>query len=589
MKQFFKFMFASMLGFIISGVVLFFILVGAIAGLASKGEQKETKAESNSILKLNLNYNIPERSSDNMFKNFDFANFESKTEIGLDDILKIIQKAAADDNIKGIYLEMGISMGSFATLEEIRNELIAFKKSKKFIVAYGELVDQKSYYLSSVADKIYINPAGELILNGLSSSVPYLKNMFDKIGVNPELIKHGKFKSAGEPLVSDKMSDANREQISSYMGSLYHTMTGNIAKARKKTVEEVEAVFNQLQIQNPSDATTLGMADGLKYDDEVEAELKKLTGLAETDDVKYISLGKYKNTPNPNISVSNDKIAVIYCNGDIVSGESSDESMGSETIAKAIKKARLDDSYKAIVLRINSPGGSAMASDIIWREVILAKKAKPVIVSMGAVAASGGYYIAAPADVIVAQPNTITGSIGVFGLMINAKELLNNKMGIKFETVKFGEFADLGAVDRPLTDAERTIIQRGVDKIYDDFISKVAQGRKLTKEQVDSIAQGRVWAANDAKKIGLVDELGGLDKAIEIAKKKAKLTDARTVNFPEMKNPFENFFKEMADETSLYFTKRSLSPEEFKLYNDIHKMMRVQGIQARMAFDVNVQ
>lgn len=589
MKQFFKFMFASMLGFIISGVVLFFILVGAIAGLASKGEQKETKAESNSILKLNLNYNIPERSSDNMFKNFDFANFESKTEIGLDDILKNIQKAAADDNIKGIYLEMGISMGSFATLEEIRNELINFKKSKKFIVAYGELVDQKSYYLSSVADKIYINPAGELILNGLSSSVPYLKNMFDKIGVNPELIKHGKFKSAGEPLVSDKMSDANREQISSYMGSLYHTMTGNIAKARKKTVEEVEAVFNQLQIQNPSDATTLGMADGLKYDDEVEAELKKLTGLAETDDVKYISLGKYKNTPNPNISVSNDKIAVIYCNGDIVSGESSDESMGSETIAKAIKKARLDDSYKAIVLRINSPGGSAMASDIIWREVILAKKAKPVIVSMGAVAASGGYYIAAPADVIVAQPNTITGSIGVFGLMINAKELLNNKMGIKFETVKFGEFADLGAVDRPLTDAERTIIQRGVDKIYDDFISKVAQGRKLTKEQVDSIAQGRVWAANDAKKIGLVDELGGLDKAIEIAKKKAKLTDARTVNFPEMKNPFENFFKEMADETSLYFTKRSLSPEEFKLYNDIHKMMRVQGIQARMAFDVNVQ
>lgn len=589
MKQFFKFMFASMLGFIISGVVLFFILAGAIAGLASKGDKKETKAESNSILKLNLNYNIPERSSDNMFKNFNFASFESKTEIGLDDILKNIQKAAADDNIKGIYLEMGIAMGSFATLEEIRNELIAFKKSKKFIVAYGELVDQKSYYLSSVADKIYINPAGELILNGLSSSVPYLKNMFDKIGVNPELIKHGKFKSAGEPLVSDKMSDANREQISSYMGSLYHTMTGNIAKARKKTVEEVEAVFNQLQIQNPSDATTLGMADGLKYDDEVEAELKKLTGLAETDDVKYISLGKYKNTPNPNISVSNDKIAVIYCNGDIVSGESSDESMGSETIAKAIKKARLDDSYKAIVLRINSPGGSAMASDIIWREVILAKKAKPVIVSMGAVAASGGYYIAAPADVIVAQPNTITGSIGVFGLMINAKELLNNKMGIKFETVKFGEFADLGAVDRPLTDAERTIIQRGVDKIYDDFISKVAQGRKLTKEQVDSIAQGRVWAANDAKKIGLVDELGGLDKAIEIAKKKAKLTDARTVNFPEMKNPFENFFKEMADETSLYFTKRSLSPEEFKLYNDIHKMMRVQGIQARMAFDVNVQ
>ena len=289
------------------------------------------------------------------------------------------------------------------------------------------------------------------------------------------------------------------------------------------------------------------------------------------------------------VLTNEDKIAIIYCDGEIVSGESGDDNMGSETIAKAIKKVRLDDKYKAIVLRINSPGGSAMASDVIWREVVLAKKAKPVIVSMGSVAASGGYYIAAPADVIVAEPNTITGSIGVFGLMINAKELLNNKLGINVETVKFGEYADLGSIDRPLTSAERAIIQRGVDRIYDDFITKVAEGRKLNKEQVDSIAQGRVWAAIDAKKIGLVDEFGGLDKAIAIAKTKAKITDCRIINFPEMKDPIETLISDMSGQASMFLTKKSLTTEQFKLYTDFEKIMHYRGIQARMSFDVNVQ
>lgn len=587
MKQFFKFMFASMLGFVISGVILIFVLVGAIAGLASKGKKQEVNAETNSILKLNLNYAIPERTSNNSFENFNFQTFESKNDAGLDDILKNIKKAAADDNVKGIYLELGINMNSFATLEEIRNELIAFKKSKKFVIAYGELADQKSYYLCSVADKVYLNPAGELVLNGLSSNVMYLKNMFEKIGVNPELIRHGKFKSAGEPLIADKMSDANREQISSYLGSLYHTMVNGIATARKKQISEVENIIDQLLIQHPEDAVKLGMADGLKYDDEIETEFKKLIG--NDENLKFITLEKYSNTPNINVSTSEDKIAIIYCDGEIVSGESGDDNMGSETIAKAIKKVRLDDKYKAIVLRINSPGGSAMASDVIWREVVLAKKAKPVIVSMGSVAASGGYYIAAPADVIVAEPNTITGSIGVFGLMINAKELLNNKLGINVETVKFGEYADLGSIDRPLTTAERAIIQRGVDRIYDDFITKVAEGRKLNKEQVDSIAQGRVWAAIDAKKIGLVDEFGGLDKAIAIAKTKAKITDCRIINFPEMKDPIETLISDMSGQASMFLTKRSLTAEQFKLYTDFEKLMHYRGVQARMSFDVNVQ
>ncbi len=589
MKQFFKFMFASMLGFIISGVVLFFILIATIAGLASSGNKEEVKVPNNSILKLDLNYLIPERTTENILKNFNFQTFESKEDAGLDDILANIKKAAADDNIKGIYLVMGINMNSFATLEEIRNELIEFKKTKKFILAYGELADQKSYYLSSVANKVYLNPAGELILNGLSSSVVYLKTMFEKVGVNPELIRHGKFKSAGEPLIADKMSAANREQISSYLGSLYYTMVNGIASARKKSSTEIENIINQLLIQHPQDAVNLGIADGLKYDDEIETELKKLANTPNEEKVNIVTFGKYSKTPKINISTSEDKIAIIYCDGEIISGESTDDAMGSETIAKAIKKVRLDNNYKAIVLRINSPGGSAMASDVIWREVILAKKVKPIVVSMASVAASGGYYIAAPADVIVAEPNTITGSIGVFGLMINAKELLNNKIGVNVETVKFGEYADLGSIDRPLTTAERAIIQKGVDRIYDDFITKVAEGRKLKKEQVDSIAQGRVWVGLDAKKIGLVDEFGGLDKALEIAKNKAKLTDYRTVSFPELKNPLQNLFSDVSEQANMYFAKKSLTPEQFKLINSIEKLMHYRGVQARMSFDINVQ
>lgn len=589
MKQFFKFMFASMLGFIISGVVLFFILVGIITGLASRADNEEVKVETNSILKLNLNYAIPERTAKNSFKNFDFSKFENNNDLGLNDVLANIKKASTDENIKGIYLEMGINMNSFATLEEIRNELLAFKKTNKFIIAYGELADQKSYYLASVSNKIYLNPAGELVLNGLSSSVMYLKNMFEKIGVNPELIRHGKFKSAGEPLIADKMSDANKEQISSYLGSLYSTMVNGIAISRKKQTSEIETIINKLLIQHPSDAVNLGLADGLKYDDEIELELKKLTNTDLATNLNFIGMEKYAKTPDLGASISEDKIAVIYCNGEIVSGESGDGNMGSQTIAKAIKKARLDDKYKAIVLRINSPGGSAMASDVIWREVILAKKSKPVIVSMGSVAASGGYYIAAPADVIVAQPNTITGSIGVFGLLFNAKELLNNKLGINIQTVKIGDYADLGTPDRPLTEAERAIIQKGVDGIYNDFIKKVAEGRNLTEAQVDSIAQGRVWAATDAKKIGLVDEFGGLNKAIEIAKNKAKISDCRIINFPEMKDPFMTLIEDLSGQANLFFAKNSLTPEQVKMFENINKIMQYRGVQARMSFDVTIQ
>lgn len=587
MKQFFKFMFASMLGFMLFFFLLFLLLAGIVGGIVASTDSKLVDVKEHTILTINLNYPIPERTSNNPFEQFDFLNFELKKFLGLNDIISNIQKAKNDSKIDGIYLELGICPNDYATLEEIRNELIEFKKSKKFVVAFGELVDEHSYYVASVSDKIYIHPSGQLVMNGMSSQVLYLKNMFEKIGVKPELIRHGKFKAAGETLISERMSDENRAQIQSYVGSIFNTFIENVASSRKKTKEEIWAIINELQIQHPEDAETLGIIDGLKYYDEVESELTKQTSRVENDKALFVSMGKYKNVQDKNISTSDNKIAIIYCTGEIVSGKGDEKTMGSETIAEAIKKARTDNSYKAIVLRINSPGGSAMASDVIWREVSLAKKAKPVVVSMGGVAASGGYYIACPADAIVAEANTITGSIGVFGLILNAKELLNQKLGINVETVKFGQFSDLGFPDKELTETERSIIQKGVDRIYNDFVSKVADGRKLSKEFVDSIAQGRVWAATDAKKIGLVDEIGGLNKAVAIAAEKAKLKDYRKVNLPDEEDVIENLIGGFDENITTYFAKKQLG-EQYQYYDQIKKLLKYEGMLMRMNFDVKI-
>ena len=588
MKQFFKFMFASLFGMILGGILLIFIFVGIIGSLAS-GDSNETKTsiKENSVLEFNLNYLIPDRTLKNPFDGFPIPGMEQGKAIGLNDILANIKKAATNDNIKGILINAEVSPNSYAGLEEIRNELIEFKKSKKFVISYAEIMDEHSYYVASVSDKIYLNPSGEILLNGFSQQVFYIKGMLDKIGLKPELIRHGKFKAAGEPFIADKMSAENRSQIESYMGSLYNHFLNQIAIARKKDVAEVTSIVNELKIQNGKDAVALKMIDGLKYQDEVDAEIKTRLGLKESEKISSITMAKFKGVSN-NASISDNKIAVLYCVGEIVGGQGNDETMGSERIAEAIKKIREDDSYKALVLRVNSPGGSALASDIMWREIVLCKKKKPVVVSMGNVAASGGYYIAAPADAIVAQPNTITGSIGVFGMLINAQELLNNKLGVKIETVKFGEFSDLGSPDRPLNEAERKVIQNAVDRVYTDFINRVAEGRKMTEAQVDSIAQGRVWSGVDAKKIGLVDELGGLDKAIAIAAKKAKLDEYRTVELPNLKDPFEEIFSSLSNQASIYFMKKELG-QNYIQYQEVKKAIQYQGIQIRMPFDVKIQ
>jgi protease-4 len=580
-------MFASMFGVIIGAFLLIFILVGIIGAFAGGKSDKEVGLNENSVLELDINYVIPERSLNNPFEGLNIGGFGEAKAMGLQEILSNIKKAASNEMVKGIYLKAEISPNSYATLEEIRNELINFKKSGKFIIAYGEYMDEHAYYVASVSDKVFLNPSGEILLNGFSQQVMYLKGMFQKIGVEPELIRHGKYKSAGEPLIADKMSNENRQQIEAYMGNLYQHFISGIAKSRKLKTEEMHAIVDQLKIRQAEDAVALKVIDGLKYKDEVDAFIRKQLGIEEKEKIAFVNMGKMKNVKG-NTSISDNKIAVVYCVGDIAGGEGDDETMGSDRIAETIKKVREDDSYKALVLRINSPGGSALASDVMWREISLCKKKKPVIVSMGAVAASGGYYIAAPADVIVAQPNTITGSIGVFGLMINAKDLLNNKLGIKIETVKFGEFSDLGSPDRPLNEAERKVIQSAIDRVYTDFVKRVSEGRKMTAAQVDSIAQGRVWSGIEAKQVGLVDEFGGLDKAIEIAVKKAKLSEHRVVNLPDLKDPFEEIFKSMSGEASAYFMKQELG-SNYQQYLDAKKALQYQGVQVRMPFTVEVK
>ena len=587
MKQFFKFLFASILGTILSVVLLFLILIGVAASFAgTSNEEKDIKDKS--VLKLSLNYAISDRTSNDPFKDFNFSSMEGSNEPGLNDILKSIRHAATDDNIKGIYIDILMASNSYATLKEIRDELIEFKKSKKFILAYGEVIEEHGYYLASVADQIYINPTGIILLDGFSYSSTYVKGMLDKVGVQVELIRHGKFKAAGEPLIADKMSDENRKQIESFMGGVYDDFITSIAVSRKKGAEDLRNICNNLLVQTPQDAKQMGLIDGLKYADEIDDELHQKTGTDSKDEIEFISINEYKNKAKDGKMTAKDKIAVIYAEGEIVDGEGSDEQVGSAPTAAAIAKARKDSAVKVIVLRINSPGGSALASDVIWREVVLTKKVKPVIVSMGAVAASGGYYIAAPADVIMAEPNTITGSIGVFGMFVNAQNLLTNKLGLKFEKVKFGEYSDIGSPDRAMTAAEKAIMQKMIDHIYTDFITKVAEGRKMTLAQVDSIAQGRVWAGVDAKRIGLVDEFGGLKDAIALAAKKVNITEYRIVNLPEQQDPFQKLVKSFGASASTYFVQQQLG-DEYKYYQQLKSIQHMHGIKARMLFDGEIQ
>ncbi|NQV75505.1 MAG: signal peptide peptidase SppA, partial [Bacteroidetes bacterium] len=415
MKEFFKFVFASMLGFILSFFAVLLLLIVIVTAIVSTaGSDGKVSVTSNSILHVSLDYPIKERTDKNPFAELSLLGLESKKKIGLSEILQGIEDAKSDDHIKGIYLDASSIESGLATIEEIRNALIDFKKSGKFIIAYSEVYSQGAYYLATAADKIYLNPEGMIDFRGLSSEIMFFKGALDKLDIEAQIIKVGTYKSAVEPFILDKMSEPNKRQVTCFLGSMYDHFLSEISKSRKITKNTLFSLADSAKIRAPKDALTFKMVDGLKYKDEVLDELKKLTKIDKKKEIKSVSIEEYAPAEDGKEESSQNRIAVIYANGEIMSGEGNDETIGSERISRAIRKARTDDKVKAIVLRVNSPGGSALASDVIWRETVLAKKSKPVIVSMGDLAASGGYYIACAADSIFAQPNTITGSIGVF-------------------------------------------------------------------------------------------------------------------------------------------------------------------------------
>ncbi len=589
MKQFFKFMFASMTGFILTFIILFFIMMGILMSVASFSKKEVVIVPKNTVLHLKFNEVIPDRSSNNPFDNFDFFSMKTSKVPGLNDILKSLKKAKNDENIKGIFLDLGTVPSGIATIEEIRNALVDFKKSGKFIISYGEVFTQKAYYLASVADKIYLNPAGIIDFKGLNGEVMFYKGLLEKLDVNMQIIRHGKFKSAVEPFFLDKMSESNKEQTLKYLTSIWDHLLDGISDSRKISKNELNAIADSFKLQKAEDAVKYKLADKLMYKDEILAELRTKLGITGNDNISMMLMSKYVDAADrtKKHSKTKDKIAVVYAIGQIESGIGDDKTIGSERISEAIRKARLDTTVKAIVLRVNSPGGSALASDVIWREVVLAKKIKPVVASMGDVAASGGYYISCAATKIIACPNTITGSIGVFGIVPDFKGLFNNKLGITFDNVKTNNYADFGTTSRALTEAEKRIYQDDVENIYYKFISHVAEGRGMTTDQVDSIGQGRVWSGTDAKKIGLIDGFGGLDSAISIAAKLAKIEEYKILSLPEQKDPFTQILKELIGGDDDVLLKKELG-NAYEYYQYIQEMKNMKGVQARMPYYINI-
>ncbi|WP_276090593.1 signal peptide peptidase SppA [Pedobacter sp. JY14-1] len=585
MREFFKQVLASFLGFILAAVILGALSVGMLIGIiSSMNNEKTTVVSDNSVLYLNLDQTILERTPDDTFANLPIVGSEGEKHIGFYDVIRSLEKAKTDKRIRCIYLDVSAPDAGHATLKEIRDALVDFRSSGKKIIAYSEVYSQKAYYLASAANKVYLNPEGNLEFKGLSSQLMFFKGALDKLGIEAQVIRAGNYKSAVEPFMLDKMSDKNREQVSAYMNGLYQNILQAVSESRKLSIDELHQIADGYQIRRASDALSLKMVDGLRYKDEVLDELKQLSGKSKKKSINSVSINEYaKSLDDENEGNGKDKIAVVYANGDIMGGEGNNETIGSAKISRTLRRLRADSSVKAIVLRVNSPGGSALASDVIWREIILAKKSKPVIASFGDVAASGGYYIACAADSIFVQPNTITGSIGVFGVIPNLQHLLNDKLGITFDGVKTARYADIMSMNRPLTAGERLIIQNDVNHVYDTFIGHVADGRKKTKAEIDSIGGGHVWVGSDAVKNGLADRIGNFRDAIRAAASKAGTQNYEVVFYPELLSPLKTLIQDGSDNFTRSKLKAKLG-ESYLIYQQLDKVIGLSGIQARLPF-----
>lgn len=581
--NFIKQVLATVTGIFVSTVLLIIGLIFFIGILVQQSTQDVAMtAPSNSVLYISLDYNIVEKTESNPLEDIDVPFYNTEKSIGLNDILARIESAKSDDNIKGIYLNTSnVGMG-YASLEAIRAALLDFKTTKKFIVSYSDIYSQKAYYLSSVADKIYLNPQGSLDFKGISSSVVFMKEALDKLGIEMQVIKVGTYKSAVEPFILNAMSTANREQVNSYINSIYNTFLSDISSSRKITVDSLRYIADNYLIRNADDAVKYKFIDGKLYKDELLSEIKKRLNLKEDEDISSVSILKYGGSSK--VSSASSEIAVLYAYGDIVDGQGNTGQIGGDKLSKELRKLRQDDNVKAVVLRVNSGGGSALASEIIWREVELTKKVKPIMVSMGDYAASGGYYIAAAADSIFAEECTLTGSIGVFGLIPNMKDLLNNKLGVHIEEVNTGKFSgQMSSVADPLTVEERAIIQLQVNSTYQTFMDRVAKGRHISISQVDSIGQGRVWTGKQAVSLGLVDKIGNTSTAITAAAKKAGLKEYNITEYPIKEDSFFGFLSTTKDQIKTMFFEEELGLYK-RYFIDAKRVLQQTGIQARIPY-----
>ena len=588
MKDFLKYMLAAIVGVCIVGVVFTIIGIMSVAGMVASSSGSETKVNDNSVFILNLSGSVEERSQPNPLSQLmgdDFGTY------GLDDILSSIKKAKDNEKIKGICLNAGAFACSPASLEEIRNALVDFKGSGKFIVAYGGNYLQNTYYLASVADKVAINPQGSLGWHGLATQTYFLKDLYDKIGIEMQVFRVGTYKSAVEPYIATQMSDANREQTQAFVNSIWGQMVADVAESRNIPADSLNALADRnMDLQPTETYIATGLADTLMYQDEMLAYLKQLTDTEEDDALNKLYLDDMVNVQR---NVPKDKsgniLAVYYAAGTIGSSElPTDEGIDPGKVTKDLRKLREDESVKAVVLRVNSPGGSAFGSEEIWREVTLLKEKKPVIVSMGDYAASGGYYISCAADWIVAQPTTLTGSIGIFGRVPNAGKLLNDKLGIHFDGVKTNKLADLGDITRPFNEEEKALMQNMVNKGYELFTQRCADGRKMPIDEIKKIAEGRVWTGEMAKDLKLVDELGGIDRAIAVAAERAEIEDYTVMSYPKQEDFISSL---MSSGTDRYLSAR-MKDELGVFYEPFRHMQNLKNsdpVQARLPFMITIK
>jgi protease-4 len=563
-------------------VLAFFVLIGLAGALASK---ETVELQAHSVLYIDLGKPLQEQTKDNPFAVLEGE--ESSAQPGVHDMVQLIRHASGNDQIDGLYLKAGSNANGFATNEELRQALTGFRESGKFVIAYGEVIPQQAYYVASVADKLYCHPKGGLEWTGLGMEYVFFKKALDRLDIEPQIFYAGKFKSATEPFREEKMTEPNKVQSRELLEGIYGHLLASIGERRKIEPQRLRQLADSNLVRNAVDAEKLALLDGLRYEDEVKEEIRRKTGDDAIDKIKFVSMATYAQAVNALSGKGTDRITVIYAEGNIVDGEGDDTQIGGNKFRNYIRKARLDTKTKAIVVRINSGGGSAMASENMWREIELAKKDKPVIVSFGDVAASGGYYMACGADSIFAQSNTITGSIGVFSIVPNMQGFFSDKLGVTFDGVKTGPYANSPSVTEPLSPLQKKYFQEGVDSIYQTFLSRVAEGRKMPLAKVDSIGQGRIWTGTQALQLGLVDRIGGMETAMAAAAKLAKLDGYRVRQFPERINWLERLTGNVSKTVSARSIKQTIGEDWYRVYEQWQSLEAGIGTaQARIPFEL---